>query len=161
MNSTGCPDGSGWDLNCPPNGIAASILKSISVDNSLRAFLSSHVPLLPASALAYLGDAVYELYVRTYYVLPPKRSQLYHQQVVAQVRAEQQANHLLCLLPLLTEDEHDLLKRGRNAVVSKPKRVSADIYQQASSLETLIGYLYLTNPQRLAQLMQHLDFGQY
>lgn len=158
VNSMGCPQSSSWSFTNPPDDIAALILRSISIDDNLRAFLASQMPLLPASTLAYLGDAVYELYVRTYYVLPPKRSQLYHQQVVAQVRAEQQANHLSSLLPLLTEDEHDLLKRGRNAVVSKPKRVSADIYQQASSLETLVGYLYLTNPQRLAQLMQCLDF---
>ena len=40
------------------------------------------------TALAYLGDAVYELYVRSHYLLPPKRSQAYHRLVVAQVRAE-------------------------------------------------------------------------
>ena len=45
-------------------------------------------------ALAYVGDAVYELFMRGHYLLPPKRIQAYHQQVVSQVRAEQQAQQI-------------------------------------------------------------------
>lgn len=112
---------------------------------------------LPPAALAYLGDAVYELYVRRFYLLPPKRLQSYHGQVVAQVRAERQADHLRSLTPSLTESELNLLKRGRNAATGHPKRIDPSIYQQATSLETLIGYLYLTNPQRLAQLLAQLE----
>lgn len=108
-------------------------------------------------ALAYLGDAVYELYVRRAYLLPPKRIQAYHHQVVAQVRAERQAEQLRSLIPLLTETELEILKRGRNAAKTRPRRLDAQTYQQASSLETLIGYLYLTDPQRLAQLLAELD----
>lgn len=112
---------------------------------------------LPPAALAYLGDAVYELYVRRCYLLPPKRLQTYHRQVVAQVRAEQQAAHLRSLLPSLTNSELDLVKRGRNAATGHPKRVDPSIYQQATGLETLIGYLYLRNPQRLALLLAALE----
>lgn len=109
------------------------------------------------AALAYLGDAVYELYIRRAYLMPPKRLQSYHDQVVAQVRAERQADHLRTLLPLLTEPELEILKRGRNAATRHPKRVDPSIYQQATSLETLIGYLYLTDPSRLAQLLAQLE----
>ncbi|MBW4578055.1 MAG: ribonuclease III [Tildeniella nuda ZEHNDER 1965/U140] len=112
---------------------------------------------LPPAALAYLGDAVYELYVRRLYLLPPKRLQSYHVQVVAQVRAERQAEHLRSLMPSLTESELELVKRGRNAATGRPKRVDPSVYQQATSLETLIGYLYLTNPTRLAQLLAQLE----
>lgn len=112
---------------------------------------------LPPAALAYLGDAVYELYVRHFYLLPPKRLQSYHSQVVAQVRAERQADHLRSLMPSLTGPELELLKRGRNAANARPKRVDASVYQQATSLETLLGYLYLTNPPRLAQLLAQLE----
>ncbi|XGV99509.1 MAG: Mini-ribonuclease 3 [Leptolyngbya sp. BL-A-14] len=112
---------------------------------------------LTPAALAYLGDAVYELYVRRFYLLPPKRLQSYHGQVVAQVRAERQAEHLRSLIPFLTVSEVELVKRGRNAATGHPKRIDPSIYQQATSLETLIGYLYLTNPQRLAQLLAHLE----
>ena len=109
------------------------------------------------AALAYLGDAVYELYIRRAYLMPPKRLQAYHNQVVAQVRAERQADHLRSLLPLLTEPELEILKRGRNATTGHPKRVDLNVYQQATSLETLIGYLYLTDLQRLAHLLAQLE----
>jgi ribonuclease-3 family protein len=108
------------------------------------------------TALAYLGDAVYELYVRSHYLLPPKRSQTYHRLVVAQVRAETQARHLRSLTPHLNNTELEIVRRGRNAAAGRPRRVEPEIYQQATSLETLIGYLYLTDSQRLTQLLQKL-----
>ncbi len=111
----------------------------------------------PAS-LAYLGDAVYELYVRTFYLLPPKRLSDYHHQVVAQVRAESQASILRSLEPHLSDPELEILRRGRNAATGSSRRLDPKIYQQATSFETLLGYLYLTNPQRLTQLLAHLKF---
>lgn len=111
---------------------------------------------LSPAALAYIGDAVYELYVRTYYLLPPKRLADYHDRVVSQVRAETQAACLRSLEPHLSEVEREILRRGRNATTGKPRRLSAQLYQQASSLETLIGYLYLQNPQRLNELLAYL-----
>ncbi|OCR00657.1 ribonuclease III [Oscillatoriales cyanobacterium USR001] len=110
----------------------------------------------PAS-WAYLGDAVYELFVRTSYIMPPKRSQAYHELVVAQVRAETQARHLQALSPHLTTRELEIVKRGRNATDRCPKRLNPEIYQQATSLETLVGYLYLTDPPRLAQLLNLVE----
>jgi ribonuclease III family protein len=108
------------------------------------------------AALAYLGDAIYELYVRMFYLLPLQRIHTYHDLVVAQVRAETQALHLRSLIPHLTKAELEIVRRGRNAATRHPKRVDPDIYQQATSLETLIGYLYLTNSQRLTELLQKL-----
>lgn len=113
---------------------------------------------LSPSALAYLGDAVYELYVRSQYLLPPKRARVYHQQVVAQVRAEAQSNHLQLLLPQLTPLELEVLRRGRNATSGYPRRLDPEIYQQATSFETLIGYLYLTDRDRLQQLLSALPW---
>lgn len=121
-----------------------------------REALSSVQQFTPA-ALAYLGDAVYELYVRALYLLPPKRSHDYHLQVVTRVRAESQAQHLCLLQPHLTPSEQEILRRGRNAAVNKPKRVDLKTYQQATSLETLIGYLYITDPHRLFQLLDQLN----
>lgn len=118
---------------------------------------ASQLQQISPTALAYLGDAVYELYVRSHYLLPPKRSQAYHRLVVAQVRAETQALHLRSLTPYLNQTELEILRRGRNASTRRPKRVDPQIYQQATSLETLLGYLYLTDPQRLMQLLQKLD----
>lgn len=109
-------------------------------------------------ALAYIGDAVYELYIRFLYLLPPKKIADYHDRVVTQVKAEAQAVHLQKLEPYLTDEEKEIVRRGRNAVKSKPRRLSASIYQQASSLETLIGYLYLSDRDRLQVLLTKLNF---
>lgn len=110
-------------------------------------------------ALAYLGDAVYELYIRTHYLLPPRRLQAYHRKVVADVRAETQARHLRSLQPHLTSAELEILRQGRNSASGGPRRIDPVVYQQATSLEVLIGYLYLTNAQRLDQLFQQLELN--
>ena len=117
---------------------------------------TAQVRQISPAALAYLGDAIYELYMRSHYLLPPKRIQLYHNQVVAQVRAEAQAQQLQSLQLHLTEAEQAILKQGRNAA-RRTKRVDPEIYQQATSLETLLGYLYLTDPKRLADLLSQLS----
>lgn len=127
--------------------------KSLLTQNNLR---TSPEIISPAS-LAYIGDGVYELYIRSYYLFPAKRISDYHQQVVTQVKAETQAQHLRSLYPYLSEQEKEILKRGRNAATGKPRRLSLTIYQQATSLEALIGYLYLTDPVRLQELFNYLD----
>ncbi len=120
---------------------------------------STQIQRISPASLAYLGDAVYELYIRSFYLLPPKRSHAYHDMVVAQVRAESQAKALRSLEPHLTNTELEILRRGRNAAAGRPKRLDPEIYQQASSLETLMGYLYLTDPQRLNQLLSYLELN--
>jgi ribonuclease-3 family protein len=102
---------------------------------------------------------VYELFVRSYYLMPPKRLHAYHEQVVSHVRAESQARHLRSLEPHLSPEEHAILKRGRNAAAKGPKRINPEIYQQATSLETLIGYLYLADPQRLTTLLSMINLA--
>jgi len=106
--------------------------------------------------LAYIGDAVYELYVRLSYLLPEKHIAEYHRQVVSEVRAENQARQLQVLMPFLTESELEMVKRGRNAATKRPRRLSAQVYQQATSLETLVGYLFLSDRDRLQFLLRSL-----
>lgn len=117
----------------------------------------SQIERLSPIALAYIGDAVFELYVRTKFLIPPKRMADYHSQVVTQVRAESQATYLSEILPHLTESETEIVRRGRNASTIKPRRLSRHIYQQATSLEALSGYLYLTDPQRLQALLAKIN----
>ncbi|MDZ8235751.1 MAG: ribonuclease III domain-containing protein [Nostoc sp. ChiQUE01a] len=119
----------------------------------------SQVQQISPAALAYLGDAIYEVYVRMFYLLPLQRAETYHRLVVAQVRAETQALHLRSLTPHLRDTELEIVRRGRNAATGRPKRLDPGIYQQATSLETLIGYLYLTDYQRLTELLEilHLE----
>ena len=109
------------------------------------------------AAWAYLGDAVYELYVRSSFLVPPKRLQAYLEFVVGQVRAETQARHLRSISPYLNSTELAIVKRGRNAAAGRAKRADPEIYQQASSLETLVGYLYLTDSERLTELLGLLE----
>lgn len=108
------------------------------------------------TALAYIGDAVYELYIRTHYLLPPKKIADYHHKVVEKVRAETQASYLQKLYPLLTEVESNWVRRGRNSVNKSPRRLSLQVYQQATGLETLLGYLYLHDRERLCFLLSQL-----
>ena len=56
----------------------------------------------------------------------------------------------------LTESELDIVRRGRNASPKPSRRMNAQIYQQATSFEALLGYLYLTNEQRLWELLDLL-----
>jgi ribonuclease-3 family protein len=120
---------------------------------------NEQVQSLTPTALAYIGDAVYELFIRGSFLLPPKRIQSYHRQVVDQVRAEQQAEVLNQLTPQLTPAEQDVLRRGRNSSPRGPKRLPMGIYQRATGFETLLGYLYLTDPDRLAELLGQLDLS--
>jgi ribonuclease-3 family protein len=107
-------------------------------------------------ALAYIGDAVFELFIRSRLLMPQKTVRAYHRQVVDHVRAEQQAHYLDCLRPYLTDAETDIVRRGRNAASGRKQRASIRDYQQATALEALIGYLYLTNPQRLIEVLNYL-----
>lgn len=112
--------------------------------------------LAPVS-LAYIGDAVYELYMRGRYLLPQKKIKDFHELVVARVRAEAQALDLQKIEPYLNDREKDLLRRGRNGAGTTPKRLSPQIYRQATALETLLGYLYLVDRDRLQELLEKLD----
>jgi ribonuclease III family protein len=111
---------------------------------------------LPVSVLAYIGDAVYELYVRIHMcnMCRGDSGQL-HRLSIHKVKAQAQADAVEQLIPLLTEDEQSVYKRGRNSqTASRPKRSSPIAYQMATGLEALIGYLSLKHEQnRLDTLM--------
>uniref|UniRef100_A0A0A9DJT1 RNA binding protein, putative n=1 Tax=Arundo donax TaxID=35708 RepID=A0A0A9DJT1_ARUDO len=119
--------------------------------------------LYSAASLAYLGDCIYELYARRHFFFPPLSINEYNKRVMEVVKCESQDLLLNKLLgeEFLTQEERDILRWGRNIVSSKTrtrKRAGIAVYNRASSLETLIGYLYLTNFKRLEQLMFQLGF---
>lgn len=95
--------------------------------------------------LAHLGDAVYELLVRTYLCAHGKATgKGLHRATVELVCAPAQAAAAEKILPQLTEAEQAVFRRGRNAnVQSIPKNASRAQYQQATALESLLGWLYL------------------
>ncbi|KAJ3694099.1 hypothetical protein LUZ60_009579 [Juncus effusus] len=117
-----------------------------------------------AVSLAYLGDCIYELYARRHFLYPPLSVNEYNSRVMKVVRCESQDILLKKLLKdeYLTEEERDVLRWGKNIMTSKSKtrkRAGAAVYSRASSLETLIGYLYLTNVERLEEIMFRLGFS--
>jgi len=116
----------------------------------------AEVRTLSPGALAYIGDAVFELFIRHYCLLPPSRLQDYHQQVVSYVRAETQAKIVRQLYSQLSASEKTVIKQGRNAATGRPKRLDLETYQYATGFETLIGYLYLTDPTRLTELLEQI-----
>ncbi|WJX74672.1 hypothetical protein P8452_58296 [Trifolium repens] len=117
-----------------------------------------------ATSLAYIGDCIYELYARRHFLFPPLSIEEYNDRVMAVVRCEAQDALLQKLLNsnFLSDQERDVLRWGKNIVSSKTKtkkRAGAAVYNRASSLETLVGYLYLTNVNRLEKLMLELGFS--
>ena len=95
--------------------------------------------------LAHIGDGVYELLVRTYLCAHGKATgKGLHRATVELVCAPERARRARKLLPLLTEEEQEVFRRGRNAHVhSIPQHASRAEYQQATALEALLGWLYL------------------
>lgn len=108
-------------------------------------------------ALAYIGDGVYELFVRTKVIekhenMPANKL---HKKTVQYVKAHAQANSIDAMLPHLTEDETAVYKRGRNAKSNTtPKNADMADYRKATGFEALIGFLYLSGEnERLHELM--------
>ncbi len=106
---------------------------------------------------AYIGDAVYELYVREYLIkntnLKPHRL---HIETIKYVKASAQANILKRIEEYLTEEEKNIVKRGRNTKThSAPKNADLTDYMYATAFEALIGYLYVTGQnKRLEEILK-------
>nr|WP_296265477.1 ribonuclease III domain-containing protein [uncultured Merdimonas sp.] len=96
-------------------------------------------------ALAYIGDGIYELVIRTLVVNKGnKQVQKLHKETSALVQASAQSRMMRRLQEELTEEEHAVYKRGRNAKsVSPAKNQSVTDYRRATGFEALMGYLYL------------------
>lgn len=105
--------------------------------------------------LAHLGDAVYELMVRSWLCLHGKATNKgLHKAAITYVSAPAQAQRCQKFLPLLTEEEQDVFRRGRNShTAAVPKGASIGEYHTATALEALFGWLYLRGEtERLNQL---------
>ena len=107
--------------------------------------------------LAWLGDAVWEMHQRLRYCSTPMRSKDLHNAVVKEVNASSQAMAITKLEPFLTDTEKGFLRKGRNKAGRGPKNVDAATYAIATGFETIVGWLFLKNPHRLADLFDLLD----
>lgn len=124
------------------------------------------VDLINVITLAYLGDAVYEVYVREYLIKNgiAKVEEL-QKEAVKYVSAKSQYKILTYLVDnkLLTDTELDIVKRGRNYKrTSHPKNTDIITYKMSSGFEAMIGYLYLNNEkERLDSIMSYILGGNY
>ena len=98
-------------------------------------------------SLAYLGDSVMDLMVKSYFVVNVnKQTYKYHKDVTHIVNAVNQSAFIDSIMDELKEDELDIYKRGRNANAhSKAKNATRSEYRKATGLEAIFGYLYLKN----------------
>lgn len=115
------------------------------------------INLLSPLTWAYVGDCVYELHIRTNLVnktnLKPHRL---HIETIKHVKAKSQAQLLQKIHDKLTDEEKDIVRRGRNAESHHlPKNANVQEYRYATAFEALIGYLYLTKKfKRLKEIIE-------
>lgn len=100
---------------------------------------------LPGSLeLAYLGDTLYDLYVREHLIARGGRVRNLHRQAVGLVCAHAQSEALTRVEGMLTEAEAAVARRARNAKQSPPRSADPGEYHRATALEAVVGYLYVT-----------------
>ena len=115
------------------------------------------VELMSPLTWAYIGDAVYELYIRNKLInetnLKPHKL---HIEAIRYVKAKSQAEKLNEIYESLTDEEKDIVRRGRNTQNHHlPKNSNVQEYMYATAFEALIGYLYLTKQdERLKEILQ-------
>ena len=110
-------------------------------------------------ALAYLGDTIFDVYVRSLLVASGQQdAHKLHEKATKLVNAASQARLMRMLLDKLTEEEMTVYKHGRNQhPYSLPKNQSPVDYKTATGLEALLGYLYLNN--REDRVIELLNYG--
>lgn len=130
-------------------------------------FKEGQLPLTKAAArqlnpvvLAFVGDAVYSLYVRARLTATGEgRASEFQRAASKVVSAKGQSDFLNALLPFFTEEEEEIFRRGRNAKkATKSKNASAVDYNRSTGLEAVLGYLYLTGENaRIEELLSRLS----
>lgn len=108
---------------------------------------------------AYVGDSVYEQYIRTYLINTTRlKPHELHIKAIKYVKAKAQADILQKLEEILTEEEKDIVRRGRNTQTHHiAKNASVQEYMYSTAFEALIGYLYLTKQdERLSEILNKI-----
>lgn len=125
-------------------------------DISLKPLSESRLRELPVLNLAYIGDTVFDLYIRGCLVKNNMgRVEQLHSLASGIVNARSQAEAAMLLKDGFTESEADVFRRGKNAKSAPTKNMSREDYSLATGLEAVIGYLYLKGDnERLNELFQ-------
>lgn len=130
----------------PPDIITGTCIRNLE---------KSYINSLSPSCLAYVGDSVYELYTRSFFVCNSKmKINRLHDAVVSFVSCRGQTQAYKAISDFLSDDEKDLFRRGRNAKSSVPRNADVYEYRTATGLECLLGYLFLSRDYcRLGKIM--------
>lgn len=129
----------------------------MEIDFLKNKFTINEATQLNPLVLAFIGDAIYEVFVRAYLVDQNREMSAHklHVKAVSFVKAHSQSDIMNELKETLTDEEYRIFKRGRNAKSgSVPKNADVREYRMATGFEALMGFLYLTNQlDRLNELM--------
>lgn len=109
---------------------------------------------------AYIGDSVYEVHIKQKLIEETEyKPNKLHLLTSTKVNAKSQANTLDKLEEILTDEEKEIVRRGRNAKnYHLPKNTSIEEYAKATAFEALLGYLYLTKKNaRLKEILEYLE----
>lgn len=136
-----------------------------NLKDSSGVLTEANVAALNPLVLAYIGDAVYEVYIRTMMIAakPDRPVHKLHILSTGYVRAHAQSELVHRITPKLNEEELGIIKRGRNSKSGyAPKNTDIIEYRTATGFEALIGYLYLKgNNKRLLEILSYsMDEGQ-
>ena len=131
-------------------------------DSRRPALTPDEINKISVLGLAHVGDAVYELLVRSWLCTKePGRVSDIHGKTVEYVNATSQAAAAEKILPALSEAEHAVFRRGRNAKVnSVPHNSTIAEYHFSTGLETLFGWLYLNGEEQRIEELFHLCTGE-
>ena len=106
---------------------------------------------------AYLGDAVWELYIRSRTITATNNSRKLHDLTTSLVNTQYQCELLHNIQDLLSEEEKDIVKRARNLPIPVGRRNIQSDYRQATAFEALIGWWYLNDKTRCDYILNILE----
>lgn len=106
---------------------------------------------------AHIGDAVYEVFIREKVIYLTANSNKLHSYTVKFVNAGFQKELLEKITEFLTEDEKDLVRRGRNIPTSAARRINKSLHSYATALEVLLGYHYVHKKERYFELLNIIE----
>jgi len=112
------------------------------------------VEVVPLRLLANLGDAVANLFEREQALCLSSSVDRMHRLVKSRVNAQAQADFLDMLMPALSDKEKDIVRRARNLKATNYRRTEQATYRKSTAFEALLGYLYLSDMERLKNLLK-------
>ncbi len=109
---------------------------------------------IPVRSLAHLGDAVCKLFETERWIRYGSTAKTAHTQVTSRINNKAQAEFLDKIENELTEAEQDIVRRARNLKSAGYRKVDRGLYRRATAFEALVGYLYLSDRERLSHLLE-------